>query len=299
MRSSLCPVVRGGIAFVFLLLASISQAHGHTIVQNETSRNFSPQNNPTAQRGTLRNQSVSTTSSASTDPNLLIDGAEVFSSLKFLLGVTVLSLAPSILVMTTCFVRFVVVLGLLKQALGTNNLPPNQVVVSLCLFLTLLVMGPVWKKAYEEGIRPYAENSDQVAVTDAFEKTVQPIRTFMSGQIESVGNSDTVWMLLDYHNEVANHETSQTVESYDDVPLTVLLPAYLLSELKTAFVIGFQVYLPFLVIDMVVSSVLVSMGMVMLPPVMVSLPFKLLLFVLIDGWFLTVGMLLQSVGPFG
>ncbi|MCL4108179.1 UNVERIFIED_CONTAM: hypothetical protein GTU68_066102 [Idotea baltica] len=205
-----------------------------------------------------------------------------------MIGATVLSIAPSILIMTTCFVRFVIVLGLLKQALGTNNLPPNQVIVSLCLFLTLLVMGPVWKQAYEDGIGPYTEQPGSLTASEAFTRTAAPLRKFMSDQIE---NASTY--------PLAANSSAPPVETYDEVPLTVLLPAYMLSEIKTAFVIGFQIYLPFLVIDMVVSSVLVSMGMVMLPPVMVSLPFKLLLFVLIDGWFLTVGMLLQSVAPFG
>ena len=237
-----------------------------------------------------------------------VSGPQLGSSVKFMIGATVLSIAPSILIMTTCFVRFVIVLGLLKQALGTNNLPPNQVIVSLCLFLTLLVMGPVWKQAYEDGIGPYTEQPGTLTANEAFTRTAAPLRKFMSDQIEGVGNSDTVWMLLDYQqrasgnvseNASSSNSSGPPVETYDEVPLTVLLPAYMLSEIKTAFVIGFQIYLPFLVIDMVVSSVLVSMGMVMLPPVMVSLPFKLLLFVLIDGWFLTVGMLLQSVAPFG
>jgi flagellar biosynthetic protein FliP len=232
-----------------------------------------------------------------------IDEQQVGSSLKFMIGVTILSIAPSILIMTTCFVRFVIVLGLLKQALGTNNLPPNQVIVSLCLFLTLLVMSPVWKQAYHDGIEPYTEQPGSLTATEAFQRASAPLRKFMSDQIENVGNSDVVWMLLDYQQNtdrvVSATDSRSPVQTYNDVPISVLLPAYMLSEIKTAFVIGFQIYLPFLIIDMVVSSVLVSMGMVMLPPVMVSLPFKLLLFVLIDGWFLTVGMLLESVTPFG
>lgn len=222
-------------------------------------------------------------------------------TLKVMALLTVLSLAPSILIMTTCFIRFVVVLGLLRQALGTQQLPPNQVLVSLCLFLTVLVMGPVWKESYEAGVRPYvspAAGEAPIGFDEAFARTARPLRRFMADQIEATGNSDAVWLFLEYQRP-SNGGPLERPATYDDVPLSVLLPAYMLSELKTAFVIGFQIYLPFLVIDLVVSTVLISMGMMMLPPVLVSLPFKLLLFVLIDGWFLTVGMLLESVRPLG
>jgi flagellar biosynthetic protein FliP len=220
------------------------------------------------------------------------------ASLKVLLLLTVLSLAPAILMMTTCFIRFVVVIGLLRQALGTQQLPPNQVVISLCLFLTALVMAPVWNRAYQEGIRPYTNPAPGEAPLDevtALARTLAPLREFMSDQIERAENSDAVWMFLDFQRSAGAPDPL----SYDDVPLSVLVPAYMLSELKIAFLIGFQIYLPFLVIDMVISSLLISMGMMMLPPVLVSLPFKLLLFVLIDGWTLTVGMLLESVRPPG
>ena len=227
------------------------------------------------------------------------------ATLKIMLLLTVLSLAPSILIMTTCFIRFVIVLGLLRQALGTQQLPPNQVIISLCLFLTLLIMAPVWQAAYDEGLRPYTNpepGEPPLSLARAFENTVQPLRRFMSDQIEATGNSDVVWAFLEFQRPNPDSEAGQSYHSpdtYDEVPLSVLLPAYMVSELKTAFVIGFQIYLPFLVIDMVIASVLISMGMMMLPPVLISLPFKLLLFVMIDGWFLTVGMLLESVRPFG
>ncbi len=227
------------------------------------------------------------------------------STLKILLLLTVLSLAPSILMMTTCFIRFIVVMGLLRQALGTQQLPPNQVIVSLCLFLTLMVMGPVWKQAYDEGIGPYTrgELSAPGDTTDetlarGWARTAAPIRRFMADQIERTGNGDTVWMFVEYQRpspESPEFQTYVEPESYDDLPLSILVSSYMLSELKTAFIIGFQVYLPFLVIDMVIASILISMGMMMLPPVLISLPFKLLLFVMIDGWYLTVGMLLESV----
>ncbi|WP_310820657.1 flagellar type III secretion system pore protein FliP [Stratiformator vulcanicus] len=239
--------------------------------------------------------------SALTDVEGMLSPQGMSSTLKVITLLTVLSLAPSILIMTTCFIRFIVVLGLLRQALGTQQLPPNQVIISLCLFLTIMVMAPVWKQAYEEGIQPYTSPAPGVAqptLEEAFTATVRPLRRFMAEQIELTGNSDTVWMFLEFQQGSLD-ETAEMPQGYDELPLSVLLPAYMMSELKTAFVIGFQVYLPFLVIDMVIASVLISMGMMMLPPVLISLPFKILLFVLIDGWFLTIGMLLESVRPFG
>ena len=235
------------------------------------------------------------------DVDRMLSPQGMSGSLKVMALLTVLSLAPSILIMTTCFIRFVVVLGLLRQALGTQQLPPNQVLVSLCLFLTFLVMAPVWQESYDAGIRPYAApaaGEPPLSLEVAFERGTLPLRRFMSDQIELTGNSDAVWLFLEYQ-QPSTGDVAERPSTYEDVPLSVLLPAYMLSELKTAFVIGFQIYLPFLVIDLVVSTVLISMGMMMLPPVLVSLPFKLLLFVLIDGWFLTVGMLLEGVRPLG
>jgi len=212
------------------------------------------------------------------------------SALQVMLLLTVLSLAPAVLLMTTCFVRIVVVLGLLRQALGTQQLPPSQVITSLALFITLLIMAPVWKQVYNQAIVPYT--SRQINLEQAWTAGVAPIRTFMSLQIKRTGNTDDVWLFMSYLPDYP------TPASYDDVPLQALLPAFMLSELKTAFLIGFQIYLPFLIIDMVVASVMVSMGMLMLPPVLISLPFKLLLFVLLDGWQLVVGMLMESFQPF-
>ncbi len=208
------------------------------------------------------------------------------STIQVVLLLTVLSLAPAILLMTTCFVRVVVVLSMLRQALGTQSLPPNQVITSLAMFITLAIMGPSWKQVYDQSIVPYTNH--QIGMTDAWTRGAAPIRQFMSAQIERTGNSDDVLLFWRY----SSSEPAPT--KYEDVPLTVLLPAYMLSELKTAFLIGFQIYLPFLILDMVIASVMVSMGMLMLPPTLVSLPFKILLFVLVDGWHLVVGMLMQS-----
>jgi flagellar biosynthesis protein FliP len=212
------------------------------------------------------------------------------SSLQVMLLLAVLSLAPAVLLMTTCFVRIVVVLSLLRQAIGTQSLPPTQVITTLALFLTLLIMTPVWRQVYDDAVVPYTQH--QIGADQALKAGLAPVRRFMSMQIENTHNTEDVWLFMRY---LPNRPTPT---SYDDVPLTALLPAFMLSELKTAFLMGFQIYLPFLILDMVVASVTVSMGMLMVPPVLISLPLKLLLFVLVDGWHLVVQTLLQSFQPF-
>lgn len=220
------------------------------------------------------------------------------STLQVMLLLTVISLAPAILLMTTSFIRIIVVFGLLRQALGTQQLPPSQVITSISLFMTLLLMFPVWKKSYDDGIKPYTEN--RLTIDEAFNRSAEPLRRFMADQIIGAKNDDDVFLFLEYV-EPENPEAKEPDYVYYDpqagetvVPLVALVPAYMLSELKVAFLIGFQVYLPFVVIDLVVASITISMGMLMLPPVLVSLPFKLLLFVLVDGWTLVVQMLLDS-----
>jgi flagellar biosynthetic protein FliP len=224
-------------------------------------------------------------------PEKWLSPGGISSALEVLAMLAVVSLAPAILLMTTCFVRITVVLGLLRQALGTQQLPPNQVMTSIALFMTLLIMSPVWSRVVNDAIKPYA--AEEISATEAWDAGVQPVRQFMSAQIDRTGNRDDIWLFYKY----LPADTPEP-SSYDDVPLTVLLPAFMLSELKTAFLIGFQIYLPFLVLDLVVSSITISMGMMMLPPVMISLPFKLLLFVMVDGWHLVVGMLLDSFQTF-
>lgn len=223
------------------------------------------------------------------DPQSWTSREGLASALQIVLLLTVLSLAPAVVLMTTSFVRIIVVLGLLRQALGTQQLPPSQVLTSLALFMTFVVMTPVWSEVYQKAVYPYTHGDGTMTLEEVWREGVAPIRRFMSRQIEAAGNSDDVWLFHDY---LAPHAPEPT--SYDDVPLQVLLPAFMLSELKTAFLIGFQIYLPFLILDVVVSSITISMGMLMLPPVMISLPLKLLLFVLVDGWRLVVGMLLES-----
>jgi flagellar biosynthetic protein FliP len=207
-------------------------------------------------------------------------------TLQIMLLLTVLTLAPAIVIMTTSFVRIAVVLSILRQAVGTNQLPPSQVITALSLFLTLLIMAPVWQKVYVEAVVPYTER--RISLQDATQRAEKPIRIFMVSQIAQTGNTDDVWMFMQYIHDVPEPD------GWDKIPWRALLPAFMISELKTAFLIGFQVYLPFLILDMVIASVMVSMGMMMLPPAIISLPFKLMLFVLLNGWNLVVNMLLQS-----
>lgn len=203
------------------------------------------------------------------------------NGLQILIWLTILTLAPSILIMTTCFVRLAVVLALTRQALGAGNLPPNQVLTSLALILTFFIMAPTFNEINEKALQPYMNN--QITQQVALDRGIQPIRTFMFKQT--------------HEKELALFVRMAKIEkpkTRDDVPTYILLPAFILSELKTAFTIGFVVYLPFLVIDIVVSSVLVSMGMMFLPPSMIALPFKLIMFVMVDGWYLIVKSLVDS-----
>jgi len=213
------------------------------------------------------------------------------STLQIMLLLTVLSLAPAILLMTTCYVRIIVVLGLLRQAIGLQSLPPSQVMTSIALFMTLFVMTPIWTRVYDEAIQPYTDPTIEMSLEEAYEAGSNPIRDFMSRQIVVAENDDDVLLFYEYMDSDA-----PIPSSYGDVPMRVLLPAYILSELKIAFLMGFQIYLPFLVVDLVVASVTISMGMLMLPPQVISLPFKLLLFVLVDGWNLVVRTLMDSFG---
>lgn len=218
------------------------------------------------------------------------------SSIQVMLLLTVLTLAPSILLMTTCFVRIIVVLGLLRQAIGAQQLPPSQVITSLSIFMTVLVMAPVWQDVKDQAVLPYIDQSGTaISLEEALNRGVQPLKRFMSRQISLAENTDDIWL---FFKHLPPEEQQQVPATWNDVPMKVLLPAFMISELKVAFLIGFQIYLPFLVIDLVISSLTISMGMMMLPPVIISLPFKLILFVLVDGWHLVVGMLMDSFAPY-
>jgi flagellar biosynthetic protein FliP len=212
------------------------------------------------------------------------------TAVNILVVLTIVSLAPSIMLMCTSFVRILVVLGLLRQAMGTQSIPPPQVITALAMFMTLLVMTPTLDRINKEAIVPYRQGQVQ-SYDELWEKGSQPVRDFMFAQIDATGNWSSVYMLLEYRGVDVSDPSKLTRA---DVDMVTLVPAYMLSELKTAFLMGFRIYLPFLVIDMVISTMLISMSMMMLPPVLISLPFKLLLFVLVDGWALVVGGLMHS-----
>lgn len=208
---------------------------------------------------------------------------QVSSALQVLFVLTILSVAPAILLMTTCFTRIVIVLGFVRQAMGTQNMPPTQVILGLSLFLSFFVMSPTFDRINQEALQPYI--NEQIDQPTALDKAIIPMREFMFSQVRE---SELALMTdLTMNAEPVNHE---------DVPTMTLIPAFMLSELKRAFQMGFMIYIPFLVIDMIVASILMSMGMMMLPPVIISMPFKLLLFVLVDGWSLVVGSLIKSFG---
>ena len=211
------------------------------------------------------------------------------SAMQIIILLTVLSLAPAILLMMTSFTRIIIVLSLLRQALGTQQLPPNQVLIGLSMFMTFLVMAPTWQRVNNEALQPYMNGS--MSQPEALQRATVPVREFMLDQIARSGNEEDIFLF----HEFANRDQSSAQElRAEDVGTMTLVPAFMISELKTAFLLGFKVYLPFLIIDMVISSVLISMGMMMLPPVLISLPFKLLLFVLVDGWRLIVEGLMGS-----
>lgn len=201
--------------------------------------------------------------------------------LQLMIIFTLLTMAPAMLLMVTSFTRIVVVLSLVRNALGTQQMPPNQVIIGLALFLTFFVMSPVWTQINTEALQPYME--EQISGEQAFALATAPLKNFMLKQTREKDLALFVKM-----------SREKRPEKPADVPLNVLVPAFVISELKTAFQIGFMIYLPFMIIDMVISSILLSMGMMMLPPIIMSLPFKLLLFVLVDGWYLIVGSLVQS-----
>jgi len=209
--------------------------------------------------------------------------ADVAVVLQIFFLMTVISLAPSLLMMTTSFTRIVVVLSFLRSALGTQQAPSNQIVVGLSLFLTFFIMAPVWQQINTQALQPY--KAQTITQEEAIKRGVAPMRKFMLSQVRE---KDLALFL--------SLSKLPRPRNADDIPTMTLIPAYMVSELKTAFQIGFLVFIPFLVLDMVVASVLMSMGMMMLPPVMISLPFKILLFVLVDGWGLVIGSLVKSFG---
>ena len=209
------------------------------------------------------------------------DPAQMSTAIQILLLLSALSLAPALFIMVTSFTRIVIVLSFLRQALGTQQTPPNQVLISLALFLTIFVMAPVWQKINADALQPYM--AEELTQQEAIDKGVVPLRQFMLKQVRE----KDLQLFVELSKTPPPKEPS-------DVPMLALIPAFMISELRTAFQIGFVIYLPFLIVDFVVASILMSMGMMMVPPIMVALPFKLILFVLADGWYLIVGSLVKS-----
>lgn len=241
---------------------------------------------PTAFAAPVPQQTAPTGQTTQQVPNINItlgegtQATDISLPMQILLLMTVLSLAPSIVVMLTSFTRIVIVFHFLRTALGTQSMPPNQILIGMALFLTLMIMWPVGAQIYDEAIVPY--NAGQLDAWGALQKAEQPIRDFMKNFVRE----KDLALFLEINNI--------TAANYDEVPTYIVIPAFMLSEVKTAFEIGFLLFLPFLIIDMVVASVLLSMGMIMLPPILISMPFKLLIFILVDGWYLVIGSLVKS-----
>ena len=294
-------IARGGVGLITLLLAfstgvpvvAQSTTNETTIARNDALDLMNPLAVlQQAARAIPMTRMVGNQSSAmmASDDDVSADPRGGLSvTLSILVLLTVLSIAPSLLVMTTSFTRIVVVLSLLRQAIGTQSLPPSQVIVGLSLFTTFLVMGPTFEKINKEAIVPL--HNGEISQIESWEKIKGPLNSFMFDQIDYAGNWPDVEMLLAYRQVDPDEDG---VYYKDQVDMLTLIPAFMLSELKVAFLMGFRLYLPFLIVDMVVASVLISMGMLMLPPILISLPFKLLLFVLVDGWQLVAGNLLSS-----
>lgn len=209
------------------------------------------------------------------------DPTNVSTSVKLILLLTIFSLAPGILILMTSFTRIIIVLSFVRTSLATQQMPPNQVLIGLALFLSFFIMAPTFSEVYEQGLQPLFD--EEITLDEAYENASAPLKDFMA---QHTRQKDLALFL--------NYTQAEAPESVQDIPLTTLVPAFAISELKTAFQMGFMIFIPFLIIDMAVASVLMSMGMMMLPPVMISLPFKILLFVLVDGWYLITQSLLSG-----
>jgi len=253
-------------ALILIVLAPVVLAVPPALAQEEMG--------PTAPEG-LTLPAVSIQVGRATSPE------DVTTTLNLFVIITVLSIAPAILVLMTSFTRIIVVLGFMRQALGTQQMPPNQVLVGLALFLTMFIMWPVWQQVNTEAYQPY--RSGDIQEREALDRALVPVREFMFRQTRE---KDLILFV-----SLSGIERPNT---FDDIPTHVVVPSFVISELRTAFEIGFMIYVPFLIIDMVVASTLMSMGMLMLPPIFISLPFKIVMFVLADGWNRLVGSLVQS-----
>lgn len=209
------------------------------------------------------------------------DPSAISTSVRLIILLTILSIAPGILILMTSFTRIIVVLSFVRTSLATQQMPPNQVLIGLALFLTFFIMAPTFSEVYDEALQPLFE--EEMTLDEAYESASVPLKEFMA---QHTRQKDLTLFL--------SYTDAEPPETIQDIPLTALIPAFAISELKTAFQMGFMIFIPFLIIDMAVASVLMSMGMMMLPPVMISLPFKILLFVLVDGWYLIIDSVLQG-----
>ena len=209
------------------------------------------------------------------------DPSAISTSVRLILLLTVLSIAPGILILMTCFTRVIVILSFVRTSLATQQMPPNQVLIGLALFMTFFIMAPTFQEIYDEALDPLFQ--EEITLDEAYENATRPIKEFMASHTRQ----KDLALFLSYTD-------AERPETIQDIPLSALVPAFAISELKTAFQIGFMIFIPFLIIDMAVASILMSMGMMMLPPVMISLPFKILLFVLVDGWYLITHSILQG-----
>ena len=286
------PVVWWSIMLI-VLLGSSTGAWGQGVSETFADTDGSQLNPISLLRGAADALEMFSEGTEGTDSGATSDsrekGSDLSAPLSIVLLLTILTVAPALLIMCTSFTRTVIVLALLRQALGTQSLPPSQVIVGLAMFMTFLVMAPTFERINEEAIIPLSNG--EINEMAAWNLAKKPIREFMFDQIEYAENWDDLHMIMNYRR-IKNDTPDKRVKG--DVDMLTLVPAFILSELKVAFLIGFRLYLPFLIIDMVISSVLISMGMLMLPPILISLPFKLLLFVLVDGWRLVAGNLLNS-----
>lgn len=285
---------------IFVMLITIVFAKGQDVYATGTANNTIPEGT-VSENGTPANEIDMPTGDDIAEPDVIsggdlesatadeVNGVSIIynneegtlsGSIRILLVLTVIALAPSILIMLTSYTRIIIVFHFLRSAIGTQTAPPNQVLIGLALFLTFFIMNPVFTEINETAIKPF--DAGEITQEEAIEIGGQPLREFMNGQVQIKD--------IDLFIEISG----QTYESYEEVPFSILIPAFIISELRSAFIIGFLIYIPFIVIDMVVSSILMSMGMMMLPPTTISLPFKILLFILADGWNLVIGSLVKT-----
>lgn len=271
------------VSFLFAVIVLVAVV----TVSCGTTRVYAASMDPDSISGFTDPDDKSTASATSDNNNGLSitynnDTGAVSTPIRALLVLTVLALAPSILIMMTSYTRVIIVLHFVRTAIGTQTSPPNQVLIGLALFITFFIMWPTFQQINENAIKPL--DAGEITMEEALEEAEGPIRQFMYGQVQE----KDLKLFVDMDSE------GETYESYDDIPMTTLVPAFIISELRYAFILGFVIYIPFIVIDMVVASVLMSMGMMMLPPTTISLPFKILLFILADGWNLLIGNLVNT-----